>query len=93
MIDFVTLDFEELDAGLQRLADEELEGAVGGFEIVALVFGLFDAFDAVRGGPRRSSRSARVRARAACRSTLLRPERSLTSTRWRLPTSSGEMCS
>ena len=35
---------------MEGLADEELEGAIGGFEIVALEFHLLDAFEQVAAG-------------------------------------------
>ena len=43
--DFVALHIEELDTGIESLADIELEGAVSRFQVVALVFGFFDAID------------------------------------------------
>ena len=40
--DFVSLNVEELRARIERLADEELERPIGGFEVIALVLGFLD---------------------------------------------------
>ena len=42
--DFVAFDIEELHAGMQRFAHQQLEGAFGRFQLIALVFHLLDAF-------------------------------------------------
>ena len=48
--DFVALDVEELHAGMQRFADQQLEGAFGGFELVAFVLHLLDALEQFAAG-------------------------------------------
>jgi hypothetical protein len=88
---FVAVHIEEVHARIERLAHQQLEGAFGRFQLVAFVFHLLDALQQFAAGifVRRS-------ARPCCFSLyrmLPRPERSLTSTRWRLPTGSGVMCS
>ena len=45
--DFVAFDVEEMHAGVQRFADQQFEGAFGGFELVALVLHLLDALQQV----------------------------------------------
>ena len=46
---FVALHVEEVHAGVQRLADQQFESALGGFEFVAFVLHLLDAFEQIRG--------------------------------------------
>ena len=43
--DVVAHHFEEIQAGMQGLADQQLEGAFGGFEFVALMLQLLDALE------------------------------------------------
>ena len=40
---FVAVHFEEVQPGIQRLAHQQLEGAFGGFQLVAFVLHLLDA--------------------------------------------------
>ena len=48
--DFVALDVEEVHAGAEGLADQQLEGAFGGFELVAFVLHLLDALQEFAAG-------------------------------------------
>src|ERR1035437_4547906 len=48
--DFVAFDIEEVQAGAEGFADQQLEGAFGGFEFVALVLQLLDAFEEFAAG-------------------------------------------
>ena len=48
--DFVAFHFEEMHAGMERLAHQQLEGAFGGFQFVAFVFHLLDALQQLAAG-------------------------------------------
>ena len=48
--DFVALHVEEVHAGVQGFADQQLEGAFGGFEFVAFVLHLLDALEQFAAG-------------------------------------------
>src|ERR1035437_3660981 len=48
--DFVALDIEEVQAGAEGFADQQLEGAFGGFEFVAFVLHLLDALQEFASG-------------------------------------------
>ncbi len=48
--DFVAHHVEEVHAGVQGFADQQLEGAFGGFEFVALVLHLLDALEQFAAG-------------------------------------------
>ena len=48
--DFVALDVEEVRAGAERFADQQFEGAFGGFQLVAFVLHLLDALEQFAAG-------------------------------------------
>ena len=48
--DLVAFHFEEVHAGIEGFAHQQLESAFGGFQLVALVFHLLDALEQLAAG-------------------------------------------
>ena len=87
---FVAHHFEQLQPGMQRFTDQQLERSFRGFDFVALVLHLLDAFQQF------AARGFQTLFQAVLLQfvkDVARPERSLSRTRWRLPMVFGLTCS